>query len=349
MTTFTLEELAHYLGAEASEIPGPEITGARPLEYATENEITYVAGERFLGNLASSKAGAVIIPPGLDPGKIPHIFSGNPEAAFSRLTALYYPYPQPYAGISPRAEVHPEAALGKDVSVGAFAVVGRRVKIGDRCVIGSNVVIEQDVEVGEDTRVFPNVTIYARVKIGKRVIVHAGTVIGSDGFGFARDSDPNGAPITVKKYHSGTVEIGDDVEIGALCAIDRALAGTTRLGNGVKLDNLIQIAHNVEIGDGTVIAAQVGIAGSSSIGKFGMVGGQVGVRDHVSVGNGVILATRVGIYRDVPDGQIMAGSVPPMPHKVFLRAQPLFKRLPEMLARIRKLERTLQTAHKEKE
>jgi UDP-3-O-[3-hydroxymyristoyl] glucosamine N-acyltransferase len=151
----------------------------------------------------------------------------------------------------------------------------------------------------------------------------------------------------VKKYHSGTVVIEDDVEIGALCAVDRALAGVTRIGRGAKLDNLIQIAHSVSVGRGTVIASQSGIAGSSSVGDFGLIGGQVGIRDHVSVGNGVILATRVGIYRNVPDGSVMAGSVPAMPHKVFLRAQTLFKRLPEMLDRIRKLERLIDSNRKE--
>jgi UDP-3-O-[3-hydroxymyristoyl] glucosamine N-acyltransferase len=209
------------------------------------------------------------------------------------------------------------------------------------------VVIGEDVEIGADSRIFPHVTIYPRVKIGRQVIIHSGTVIGSDGFGFARDTDPQGAPIAVKKYHSGTVEIGDEVEIGALCAVDRALAGVTRLGKGVKVDNLVQIAHNVHIGDGTVIAAQAGVAGSSSLGRYCLVGGQVGVKDHVAVGNGVVLATRVGIYRNVPDGSVMAGSVPAMPHKVFLRAQSLFKRLPEILERIRKLERLAQVNRKE--
>ena len=167
------------------------------------------------------------------------------------------------------------------------------------------------------------------MRIGKRVIIHSGSVIGSDGFGFARTADESGLPVYIKKYHSGTVEIGDDVEIGALVAVDRALSGVTRLGKGVKLDNLVQVAHNVEIGDGTVVASQVGIAGSSTIGRYGVIGGQAGVKDHVAVGNGVILATRVGIYRNVPDGSVMAGSIPAMPHKVFLRVQSLFKRLPE--------------------
>ena len=260
---------------------------------------------------------------------------------------MYYAYPREPEGVSARAEIHPEAILGSEVSVGPFTTVGKGTVLGDRVTIGSHVAIGEDVRIGADTRIFPSVVIYPRVTIGKRVIIHSGTVIGSDGFGFARDVDENGSPVSVKKYHSGTVEIGDDVEIGALCAIDRALSGSTRLGKGVKLDNLVQIAHNVEIGPGTVIAGQAGIAGSSSVGAYCVVAGQVGIKDHVAVGNGVVLATRVGIYRNVPDGSVMAGSVPAMPYNVFLRAQSLFKRLPEMLERIRKLERLFQLKDKE--
>lgn len=343
----TLEEIAGILKAEASELPGPELSGARPLEYAGPHDVTYVADQRFLARLASSGAAAVIIPGGLDSGGRPFIRSRNPEADFARLTALFYPYGKLGEWISPKAEIHSEAILGRNVSVGPFAVIGRRSTVGDETVIGAGVVIGEDVHIGAQSRVFPNVTIYAKVNIGDRVIIHSGTVIGSDGFGFARDADLDGVPVNVKKYHSGTVEIGDEVEIGALCAIDRALCGVTRIGPGVKIDNLVQIAHNVEVGDATVIASQAGIAGSSSVGKYGMIGGQAGVKDHVAVGNGVVLATRVGIYRNVPDGSIMAGSVPAMPHKTFLRAQPLFKRLPEILERVRRLESLVEHVGKE--
>jgi UDP-3-O-[3-hydroxymyristoyl] glucosamine N-acyltransferase len=321
--------------------------GVRPVEHAYEHDITYVIDPRFLSKLADSRAGAVIVPPGLDPAGKPHIVAANPEAAFARLTAVFYPHPEAEPGVSPRAEIGPGCTLGQDVSIGPFAVLGRGVTVGDGAVIGSHVVLGDDVQVGAGTRLFPHVTVYSRVTIGNRVIVHSGTVLGSDGFGFVPEKTEQGGVALLKKYHSGTVVIEDDVEIGALCAVDRALAGVTRIGRGAKLDNLIQVAHNVSIGEGTVIASQVGIAGSSSVGRFGMIGGQVGVRDHVAVGDGVILATRVGIYRNVPSGSIMAGSVPAMPHNVFLRAQSLFKRLPEMLERIRKLERIVSSDRKE--
>lgn len=347
MPIHSLEELARFLNGRASETPGPEIKGVRPLEHAREDDITYVTDAGFLKKLVDSSAAAVLAPPHLDHVDLPCIRVSNPEACFARLTALYYPHADVPGGVSPRAEVHTETKLGENVSVGAFAVVDRGAVVGDHSVIGPHVVVGENVEIGEHTRIFPHVTIYPGVTIGNRVIIHSGTVIGSDGFGYARDTDENGRPVNVKKYHSGTVEIEDDVEVGALCAIDRALAGETRLERGVKVDNLVQIAHSVRIGEATVIASQVGIAGSSSVGRYGMIGGQAGIRDHVSVGNGVVLATRVGVYRNVPDGSVMAGSVPAMPHNVFLRAQALFKRLPEMLDRIRKLERSLHSDRKE--
>jgi UDP-3-O-[3-hydroxymyristoyl] glucosamine N-acyltransferase len=349
MTDHSLEDLARILGGRPSLTPGPVITGVKPLEFAGETDITYVAGPKYVKHLAASSACAVLLPPDLDAGDLPCIRVANPEAAFARLTALFDPYPEPEREVSARAEVHADAVLGRNTAVGAFAVVERGARIGNDCVIGPHVVVEQYARIGDGTRIFPHVTIGRGVKIGNRVIIHSGTVVGSDGFGFARDVDETGRPVSVKKYHGGTVEIGDDVELGALCAIDRALAGTTRLGAGVKLDNLVQVAHNVEIGEGTVIASQSGIAGSSSIGRGCLLGGQVGIKDHVAVGDGVILATRVGIYRNVAGGSVMAGAVPAMPHRVFLRAQSLFKRLPEMLERIRKLERILQSDGKESE
>jgi UDP-3-O-[3-hydroxymyristoyl] glucosamine N-acyltransferase len=347
MPALSLKQLADYVGGTPSESPGPEITGTRPLEFATETDVTYVANATFLKKLAESRAGAVLLAPNLDSGNLPNIVVRNPEAAFARLTAFFYPYGEPSRKVSDKAEVHPEASLGRNVTVGAFAVIERGVVVGEDAVIGHHAVVGEGVEIGAETRIFPHVTLYPRVKIGRRVIIHSGAVIGADGFGFAPDMDEHGRPVAVKKYHSGTVEILDDVEIGALSAVDRALAGVTTVGKGVKVDNLVQIAHNVRIGDGTVIASQAGIAGSSSVGNYCMIGGQAGVRDHVAVGNGVVLATRVGIYRNVPDGSVMAGSVPAMPHRVFLRAQSLFKRLPEMLERIRKLENLVKSRDKE--
>jgi len=345
--SFSLEELANLLSAQVSDIPGPIITGVQPIEYAGVGDITYAQDETHLKRLSGSSCSAVIIPVRLSYDLLPHIRSRNPEADFARLTGLFYGYDRPRGRISPKADISEEAQIGNNVSIGPFSVVGPGVTIGDGTVIEAHVVLMRDITIGRDCQIFPHVVIYPRVEVGDRVIIHGGAVIAADGFGFARDILPDGTPVNIKKYHHGTVACGNDVEIGALCAIDRALAGITKLGNGVKLDNLVQVAHNVEIGDGTVIASQAGIAGSSSIGKFGVIGGQAGVKDHVKVGDGVVLATRVGIYRNVPDASIMAGSVPAMPHKVFLRAQSLFKRLPEIFERVRKLEAVIHNKFKD--
>jgi UDP-3-O-[3-hydroxymyristoyl] glucosamine N-acyltransferase len=347
MAAFTLEEIARIVGGKPSEIPGPEVKGVQPLEYAGQGDITYVTGPKFLARFADSAAAAVMVPPGLEPEGRPWIIVGNPEACFARLTAVFYPYREPARDISPRAEVHPEATLGENVSVGPFAVIERAAVVGDNCVIGSHVVIGEEAWIGEATWIRPHATIYPRVRIGSRVIVHAGAVIGADGFGYSRDLDEHGNIVNLKKYHSGTVEISNDVELGALTAVDRALAGVTKVERGVKVDNLVQIAHSVTIGENTVIASQVGIAGSSTVGRNTMIGGQAGIRDHVVVGNDVILTARVSVYKNVPDGSVMAGEVPAMPHRIFLRAQSLFKKLPEMLERIRKLERLLPSNGKE--
>ncbi len=231
---FTLEELALFLGSEPSMRPGPSIEGVKPLEFARDHDITFVTGSQFLGKLDRSAAAAVILPPELAPHDMPYILANNPEAAFARLTALYYPYPEATDGVSPRAEVHPDAVLGQGVSVGPFAVVGRAAVIGTGSVVGAHAVVGEEVRIGSHTRIFPHVTIYARVRIGDRAIIHSGTVIGSDGFGFAREVDETRLPVYEKKYHSGTVEIGDDVEI------ESPLRGRSRVGRGDKYWEWVQ-------------------------------------------------------------------------------------------------------------
>lgn len=349
MPGMRLDELAQLIEGVASESPGPRISGVKPIEFAGETDITYVTDAKYAEKLTESAAGAVIVPPGIEPGTLPFIQVDNPEFAYARLTAVFYPYPAVAAGIAPNASVDPDATVSPTASIGPFAVIGRGSSIGDNVVVGAHSVIGDDSHVCENTRIFPHVTIYDNVRVGKRVIIHSGTVIGSDGFGFAPGMTPDGRPVALKKYHSGSVEIGDDVEIGALCAVDKALAGVTTIGAGVKIDNLVQIAHNVHVGEGSVIAAQVGIAGSSSFGRYGMIGGQAGIRDHVKVGDKVVLATRVGVYRDVADGAVMGGAVPAMPYNLFLRVQSALKRLPDMFERIKKVERQVKALSKDDE
>ncbi len=345
---YTLEALAGLVNGSASVAPGPIIRGMKPVEFAGPEDLTYITGADYLEKLNHSRAAAVLVSLDLEPTTRAFIRVANPEAAFARLTAVFYPHDTPPAGVSPKADVDPSVSLGRNVSIGAFAVVGPGVVIEDDAVIGTHTVIDRDCRIGSRTRIFPHVTLYRNVVIGSDVIIHAGCVIGADGFGYALEKDVHGRPTLIKKYHSGSVEIGDGVELGAMTAVDRALADVTRIGPDTKIDNLVQVAHNVTIGQGTVIASQVGIAGSSQVGDYCMIGGQTGIRDHVKIGSGVILAAKVGVYRSIADGAIMAGGVPAMPHKLFLRVQTLFKKLPEMMERLRKLEQIIQRQTKEK-
>jgi UDP-3-O-[3-hydroxymyristoyl] glucosamine N-acyltransferase len=229
MAGHTLEELARAVKGTPSEKPGPNILGVRPLEFARSSDISYVAGPANLKGLANSEACAVFLPFGLETDGRPCIWVNNPEAAFAKVTGFFYRPPRPDGEISSHAYIHPEAVLAHNVSVGHFAVIERGAVIGSDSFIGSHAVIGEGVSIGENARVHPHVTIYPGVKIGARVTIHAGTVVGSDGFGYARDLDDHGAPVNVKKYHSGTVEIEDDVEIGALWGRDRARGGVGRV------------------------------------------------------------------------------------------------------------------------
>jgi UDP-3-O-[3-hydroxymyristoyl] glucosamine N-acyltransferase len=232
------------------------------------------------------------------------------------------------------ASVHPSATLGKDVSIGPFAVVEEGAVIGDRAAILAGVYVGKGASVGEDSLVYPRVTLYHGVRVGKRAVLHAGCVIGSDGFGFAPSE---------KGYRKipqiGTVEIDDDVEIGANTTIDRATLGVTRVGKGTKLDNLIQVGHNVVIGKDTVIAAQTGISGSCKVGSRVMIGGQAGLAGHLEVGDGVMLGAKSGVGTSISAKETHAWSgIPAMPHKTWLRMAMLLPSLPELFRRVKRLE-----------
>ncbi|OGR16067.1 MAG: hypothetical protein A3K53_07500 [Deltaproteobacteria bacterium RIFOXYB2_FULL_66_7] len=238
------------------------------------------------------------------------------------------------AGVSAQASVHPTAVLGKEVHVGPFAVVAEGAVVGDRVTLYPGAYVGKGAEVGEDSVLHPRVTLYEGGRIGKRVLLHAGCVIGSDGFGFA--PTPQGYR---KIPQVGIVEIGDDVEIGANTTVDRAALGVTRIGPGTKLDNLIQVGHNVEIGRDTVIAALVGIAGSARIGNRVMIGGQAGVAGHLEVGDGVMLGAKSGVAVSLSAKEHRAWSgVPAMPHRTWLKMVTLLPRLPELFRRVTRLE-----------
>jgi len=310
------------------------ISGAAPFELAGENEITVAGSAKYLKKIGDCQAAAVIVPRNTEPGANNFIEVDNPMVAFAKILQYFHPLIQPQTGIHPGAEIGEEFICGQGVTVGPKAVIGRRVTIGDRVWLHPGVVLGDNVAVGDDVIIYPNVTILERCIIGNRVIIHAGTVIGSDGFGFAPDGN-----CYHKIPHTGIVQIDDDVEIGANNTIDRATFGKTHIGRGVKTDNLVQIAHNVSVGENTVLVAQVGISGSVTIGKNAILAGQAGVAGHLTIGDGATVGPQTGVGKPVPDGQIVSSGIPEMPHKIWLRVQRLIPKLPEFSKRLSGLEK----------
>jgi UDP-3-O-[3-hydroxymyristoyl] glucosamine N-acyltransferase len=282
--------------------------------------------------LNETEASAVIVSPKVGEADKPLLRVANPYLAFAKILGIYAHRPYEPRGVDQRAWVSPTARLGKRVSIYPFVYVGDHTQIGNRVILFPGVFVGDDSVIGDDTLIYPNVSIYEGSTIGKRVILHGGVIIGSDGFGFARDGRRS-----VKIPQVGTVEIGDDVEIGANTTVDRASMGKTIIKRGVKIDNLVQVAHSVTIGEDSIIVAQVGIAGSSRIGSNVILGGQVGVSDHIEIGDNVMVGGQSGVAKDIPPNQVVMGN-PPIPHKDYLRAAMTFPKLPEMWRKIGQLE-----------
>jgi UDP-3-O-[3-hydroxymyristoyl] glucosamine N-acyltransferase len=327
--------LAERLGCRLEGDGGLEVRGVRSLEDAAPGDLSFVAHERYLPRLPASAAGAVIVAEGWPPVDRPALRTANPILAFARALALLHPLPGPPPGIHATAVVASDARVAPDACVGPLAVLGPGVEVGPGTILDAHVSVGAGVRIGEGCRIYPQVVLRDGVMLGNRVIVHSGTVIGADGFGYARDGHRH-----VKIPQIGRVVIEDDVEIGANVTIDRATLGETRIGRGTKIDNLVQIAHNVRVGADTVIVAQVGIAGSSRVGSRVTLAGQVGVVDHVEIGDDVIVGAQAGVSKDVPAGSIVLGS-PAIPHGDFKRQLAATAGLPEMRKRVRALEERL--------
>ncbi len=328
-----LRELADITGGRIAGNPEVEITGVSGIKEAGEGDITLLADKKYLEDISTLKASAVIVREDMEGLKTSMLVVDNPQYAFARALEVFYKKPFEPSGVSERAVIGSNVSLGDDVSVYPFACIGSNVTLGARVVIFPGVYIGEDVSIGDDSVVYASVTIRENVKIGNRVTVHAGAVIGCDGFGYVFEK---GAHYKIPQV--GGVIIEDDVEIGANVTIDRATTGNTILGCGTKIDNLVQIAHNVKIGKNCIIAAQSGISGSVEIGDGVMLGGQVGVRDHVKIGGRAMAGAQSGIAGDIPEGRIYSGS-PAIPHGTWLRAQSIYAKLPEYVRRLQELER----------
>ncbi len=312
-----------------------EVSRVAALERAGPGDLSFVASRKYAPQAARTRAAALIAGPGFG-SSLPLLVTPNPYLAFARAVGLLHPAPRPEPGVHPSAQVDPTAVLGPGVHVGAGAVVGARARIGACTVLHAHVVISDDAEIGEDCLLHSGAQVREGCRLGQRVVVQNGAVIGSDGFGFARDADGRYEKIP----QVGSVVIEDDVEIGALCAIDRAALHETRIGRGCKLDNLVQIGHSVTLGPDSVLAGQVGIAGSTEVGRGVTLAGQVGVNGHIRIGDGATATGQSGITRDLEAGAFVSG-LPAIPNTEWRRAAVLFTRLPELQRRVRRLEEEL--------
>lgn len=331
----TLGELAAVAGGELQGDPEKLIVNAAPFDAAGPEDITFAAGAGFLKNIHQSNAGAVIVPIKFAGHFANVIRVDNPQLAFARVLERFFPPRRKTYDAAVPTYIGQNFSCGENASLAPFVFIGDNVKIGKSVTLHPGVVVGDDVVIGSEVEIFPNVSVLSGTRIGSRVVVHAGTVIGSDGFGFA----PEG-----RTYHkipqTGYVQIDDDVEIGAGNAIDRAAFGRTWIQRGVKTDNLVHIAHNVTVGEDTILVAQVGISGSVTVGRHVVLAGQVGVAGHIEIGDDVIVGARGGLSKSVPAGQIVSGA-PEMPHRTWLRVQRIIPRLPELKKKIEDLEKRL--------
>jgi len=331
----TISQIAPHV---KGQIPGDGqkcITGAAPFETAKDCDITFAVGNKFLKRLHETQAGAILVPSNFTGEDDRVIRVKNPQAAFSIVVRIFCPPIPSWCGISPAAYMGQDIHIGKDAVIAPFVVIQDHVSLGDRVTLHPHVVLGDHVSIGDDVEIFPNVTILNGAQIGNRVTIHAGTVIGCDGFGYTPDDG-----VYHKIFHTGIVQIDDDVEIGAGNTIDRATYGKTWIKNGVKTDNLVHVAHNVTVGENTLLVAQVGISGSTNIGRQCILAGQVGVSGHLTIGDRVTIGPQSGIAGSISDDAIVTGS-PEMPHKLFLKTARIIARLPEMKKKLGEMEKRL--------
>lgn len=335
----SLAELIELIGGEIQDIQGDSqmiVRGIAPFDHAGIDDITFADSPKILKRISETNAGAVIVPKKFQQNVSANLIkSDNPRLVFAKIMHACFPVARPVENISHQASVGQNVSFGTNVSVGPLAVIGDNVAIGSRVIIHPHVVIGNGAVIGDDVEIYPNVTILDRCIIGNRVIIHSGTVIGSDGFGFVPDGEKH-----YKIPQLGIVRIEDDVEIGACNTIDRATFGETWIKSGVKTDNHVQIAHNVEIGENTLIVSQVGIAGSATIGKNVILAGQAGIGGHITIGDFTTVGPQAGVTRSVPSGKVVSGT-PEMPHRLWLRVSQIIPRLPELKRKIKDIENRL--------
>jgi UDP-3-O-[3-hydroxymyristoyl] glucosamine N-acyltransferase len=332
----TLEELAKIVGGVPVGNARFRIMGASPVENAGVHDITFAESAKILEIAVKGHAGAVIAKHGDSLQGKSGILVDNPRFAFARTLEMFAPdIPRPPEGVHKESIVAETAVIGKGARIGPNVTVEACAVLGEGVILYSGVYVGEDTKIGDGTVIYPNAVIRERVSIGRGVIIHGGVIIGADGFGFVTSEN---------KHHkipqTGTVIIEDDVEIGANTCIDRGTMGATIIGKGTKIDNLVQIGHNVRIGESCIVVAQTGIGGSSEIGEGSVLAGQVGIRDHVKIGPGSTVAGLTLVSTNLPPGSFVSGR-PARPHKEQLKMEAASRKLPEALERLRELERRI--------
>ncbi len=334
--TITLGQIAEWVAGELSGDPDCAITGAGPLESAGEGQISFAEKGSGLKRAGETKAAAVLVPRDYTRKNVNLIQVDNPRLAFAIVLGRLYPQTCPDVGVHPSAVIGKGCTISKDAAIAANVVLGDDVVVGERVILDCNVVIGDHVSIGDNTRIYPNVFVGERCRIGRRVIIQAGTVIGSDGYGFVFDQGRHR-----KMPQVGIVQIDDDVEIGANNTIDRATLGRTWIKTGVKTDNLVHIAHNVTVGEHTLIVAQAGIAGSATIGRYNILAGQAGISGHITLGDQVTVGPQCGVPKSLDSNQIVSGTTIAMPHRTWMRLQTVLPDLPDLYKRVRSMEERL--------
>jgi UDP-3-O-[3-hydroxymyristoyl] glucosamine N-acyltransferase len=332
-----IEELARLVGGTLSGDPGLMVSGFAPLEAAGPGEISFLVNKAKIDALKTSRAAAFLVP--MNIGDLPGVTVirvRDPNLAGAIIHSAFLATPFRADGIHPRAHVGRDCRIDAEVSIAPLAVIGDRVGIGPRVRIEAGVVIGDDVEIGEETIIKANAVISSGSLVGSRVIIHPGAVVGSDGFGVATDE----RGCHVKRPQVGIVRIDDDVEIGANTCIDRAAYGVTRIKSGVKIDNLVQIGHNVVVGDNSILVAQAGIAGSTTLGRNVVLGGKAGVKGHIHLDDRVMVAGGSGVHDNQPAGAVIGG-YPAIPIRKWTKSAALFVKLPEICAEIKELKKDL--------
>jgi UDP-3-O-[3-hydroxymyristoyl] glucosamine N-acyltransferase len=339
-----LSELARLTGARVEEnFADIAIEGAAGLDEAESGQVTFLANPRYTSRVQTTRASAVYVGEGVEVGRdnVAVLFTRDPYLAYTRALRLFNPEPEFEPFIHPSAVIDPSARLGAGVAVGACAVIGRDVEIGDRARIFPNATVYDGVQIGEDSVIHSGVALREGTQVGARVRIHNNVVVGSDGFGYAKDEEGR----WLKIPQTGRVVVEDDVEIGAGTTIDCASVGETRIARGAKIDNLVQIGHSCTVGEDSLLCAQVGLAGSSHIGRRVILAGQAGVAGHLEIGDDVVLTAKSATSHNVPAGRVISG-IPAFDNREWLRSTAAFRRLGDMQRALRSLDARLAALEK---